>query len=182
VRRSESRSRPCRNPWLRVEIETQQRQLFELPGQQAVVPDRDFGQAIVRDPKGTDLRRGEVIEAKRGSSRAHRRPKAVRDPRPPRFPIFSHLARIWLRRRVRPGLPPPPIAFEKPALEIVRLTKSLAIMRIYPDYGRAIDDRQQPSIDRRRDWHPLRTVGRLALLRLEEEARWMRTPLVPPLS
>jgi len=147
-----------------------------------VVPDRDFGQAIVRDPEGADLRRGEVIEAKRGSSRAHRRPRAVRDPRPPRFPSIFPASRDLASETSSPWTTSPPIAFKKPALEIVRLTNSLAIMRIYPDYGRAIDDRQQPSIDRRRDWHPLRTAGRLALLRLEEEARWTRTPLVPPLS
>ena len=47
-----------------VEIETEQRELFELRAQQAVVPGRDFGQSVIGNPEGADLRRGEVIEAK----------------------------------------------------------------------------------------------------------------------
>jgi hypothetical protein len=38
---------------------------LELLGQQAVVPIRDLGQAIVGNSEGSGLRRGEVIEAER---------------------------------------------------------------------------------------------------------------------
>jgi hypothetical protein len=48
-----------------VEIETQQGKLFELLGQQAVVPRRDLGQSVVGNSEGSGLRRGEVIEAQR---------------------------------------------------------------------------------------------------------------------
>jgi hypothetical protein len=42
-----------------------QRELFELFGQQAVIPLRDLGQSVVGNSEGSGLHRGEVIEAER---------------------------------------------------------------------------------------------------------------------
>jgi hypothetical protein len=46
-----------------VEIETAERKVSELLGQQPVVPDRDLGQPVVGDHEGASLGRGQVIEA-----------------------------------------------------------------------------------------------------------------------
>jgi len=48
---------------LEAEIEPAEREVLELLGQQPIVPGGDLGQPVVRDHEGTDLRRGQVIEA-----------------------------------------------------------------------------------------------------------------------
>jgi hypothetical protein len=50
---------------LEAEIESEEREVLELLGQQPVVPGGDLGQPVVGDRKGASLGRGQVIETER---------------------------------------------------------------------------------------------------------------------